>query len=65
MAKMTPKKTDNSVEEYDVEKVAIGESSTEYGGKNAGGKAKTNYTYENLQTDRNINPSNEGHGGKV
>lgn len=60
MAKMTPKKTDDSVAEYEVAKIGMNESSTDYGGKNAAGKAKTNFTYENLQTDRNIDPSNEG-----
>lgn len=51
MSKMSPKPTNDSVAEYEVDKVAIGESSTQHGGKNAGGKAKTNDTYENLQTD--------------
>lgn len=46
-----------------VESVKVGDSSTSWGVM-GGGKPGCNHTYEQLQVDRNQNPSNEGHGGK-
>lgn len=45
--------------------VKVGESSTMWGGLGADAKPSCNYDYDQLAVDRNYNPSNEGHGGKV
>lgn len=44
---------DEAADNFDVEKVSVGESSTDFGGKGAEGKAKAHLS-ANLHADRNM-----------